>query len=252
MKNKLSSIDLKKYSRQIVLKDVGIKGQEKIKKSKVIIIGLGGLGSPIADLLTRAGVGLIGLVDKDKVDISNIHRQTLYETSNIGLSKVITAKKKLNAINKNVKIKTYNLRAKEDNLKKILKDYDIIVDGSDNFETKFLLNKYSLKFKKKLVVGAISKFDGHLFTFNFNSKIKSCLKCFYQSEPSDEILNCESEGILGTTASIMGSLQASEIIKLILGSENHLESKILIVDLLNVKFRKVLFKKKRDCICKKY
>ena len=121
MKNKLSSIDLKKYSRQIVLKDVGIKGQEKIKKSKVIIIGLGGLGSPIADLLTRAGVGLIGLVDKDKVDISNIHRQTLYETSNIGLSKVITAKKKLNAINKNEKIKTYNLRAKEDNLKKNFK-----------------------------------------------------------------------------------------------------------------------------------
>ena len=195
MKKKLSNLDLKKYSRQIILKNVGIKGQEKIKISKVLVIGIGGLGSPIADLLTRAGIGLIGLIDHDKVDISNIHRQTLYQNSNIGMSKVIAAKKRLNAINKNVKVITYNLRANENNLKKILNYYDIIVDGSDNFKTKFLLNRLALKYKKKLVVGAISKFDGHLFSFDFSAKKKSCLKCFYQSEPSDEILNCESEGI---------------------------------------------------------
>ena len=252
MKNKLSILDLKKYSRQIILKNVGISGQEKIKKSRVLIIGVGGLGSPIADLLVRAGVGSIGIMDDDIVDISNIHRQTLYENSNINMIKVNAAKKRLKAINKSVKVQAYKIRAKEGSLKKILNDYDLVVDGSDNFKTKFLLNKYSLKFKKKLIVGAISKFDGHLFSFDFSLKKTPCLKCFYQSEPSDEILNCESEGILGTTANIIGSLQANEVIKLILGIKNNLHSNILIFDLLKMNFRKVLFKKKKDCICENF
>ena len=249
MKKNLNKSSLIRYSRQIVLKNVGTFGQKKIINSKVLIIGAGGLGCPIADLLARSGVGKIGIMDYDKVSLSNIHRQTLYTAKDVNKFKVDVVKKRLNLINKCIKINTYNRKASEKNLINIINKYDIIVDGSDNFKTKFLLNKYSLKFKKILIVGAISKFDGHIFTFDFNSKKSPCLKCFYQSEPSDEILNCEAEGILGSTANIVGSLQVNEVLKKILNIGKDLKSNILILDLLNLNFRKVLFKKKRNCVC---
>ena len=251
MKKKLKKESLIRYSRQIILKNIGIIGQKKIINSKVLIVGAGGLGCPIADLLARSGIGLIGVVDFDKVSLSNIHRQTLYTTKDIGKFKVNIIKKKLNLINKEVRVKIYNKKADDKNLKKIIKKYDIVVDGSDNFKTKFLLNKYSLEFKKKLIVGAISKFDGHIFSFNFNKKKMPCLKCFYQTEPSDQFLNCESEGILGSTANIVGGIQANEVLKTVLGIENNLKSNIFILDFLNLNFRKVLFKKRKNCICKK-
>ena len=249
MKRKLSKNSLTKYSRQIILKNVGIIGQEKIINSKVLIIGIGGLGSPTADLLARAGVGLIGVMDHDKVDLSNIHRQTLYNESDVGKYKVSVTKKRLQLINKNIKVKIYQSKADENNLNKIVNEYDIIIDGSDNFETKFLLNKCSLKYKKKLIVGAISKFDGHLFSFDFSSKKSPCLKCFYQSEPSDEILNCEAEGIMGPVAGIIGNIQASEVLKKILKIGKDLNNYILILNLLTLNFRKVAFKKKKKCLC---
>ena len=249
MKKNLNKSSLIRYSRQIVLKNVGTFGQKKIINSKVLIIGAGGLGCPIADLLARSGVGKIGIMDYDKVSLSNIHRQTLYTAKDVNKFKVDIVKKRLNLINKYIKINTYNRKASEKNLINIINKYDIIVDGSDNFKTKFLLNKYSLKFKKILIVGAISKFDGHIFTFDFNSKKSPCLKCFYQSEPSDEILNCEAEGILGSTANIVGAVQVNEVLKKILNIGKDLKSNILILDLLNLNFRKVLFKKKRNCVC---
>ena len=251
MIKKLKKDSLERYSRQIILKNIGIIGQKKIINSKVLIVGVGGLGCPIADLLTRSGIGLIGVIDFDKVSLSNIHRQTLYSTKDIGKFKVNVIKKKLNLINKEVKVKIYNKKADEKNLKNILNKYDVIVDGSDNFKTKFLLNKLSLKFKKKLIVGAISKFDGHIFSFDFNKKKIPCLKCFYQTEPSDQFLNCESEGILGSTANIVGGIQANEVLKIILGIGKNLKSNIFILDFLNLNFRKVLFKKRKNCICKK-
>ena len=249
MKKNLNKSSLIRYSRQIVLKNVGTFGQKKIINSKVLIVGAGGLGCPVADLLTRSGVDEIGIMDYDKVSLSNIHRQTLYNAKDVNKFKVDVVKKRLNLINKDIKINTYNRKASEKNLHKVINKYDIIVDGSDNFKTKFLLNKYALKLKKILIVGAISKFDGHIFTFDFNSKKSPCLKCFYQSEPSDEILNCEAEGILGSTANIVGSLQVNEVLKKILNIGKDLKSNILILDLLNLNFRKVLFKKKRNCIC---
>ena len=251
MKKNLKKDSLIRYSRQIVLKNVGIVGQKRIINSKVLIVGAGGLGCPISDLLTRSGVGLLGVIDFDKVSLSNIHRQTLYTTKDIGKFKVKVLKKKLNLINKEVNVKIYNKKADDKNLKKIINKYDIIVDGSDNFKTKFLLNKFSLKLKKKLIVGAISKFDGHIFSFNFNKKSTPCLKCFYQTEPSDDFLNCESEGILGSTANIIGGIQANEVIKIILGIGKYLKSNIFILDFLNLNFRKVVFKKRKNCICKK-
>ena len=249
MKKNLNKNSLIRYSRQIILKNIGTFGQKKILNSKVLIVGAGGLGCPIADLLARAGVGEIGIIDYDIVSLSNIHRQILYTTQDINKFKVNVVKKRLNLINKDIKIKTYNKKINEKNINNIINKYNIIVDGSDNFKTKFLLNKFSLKLNKILVVGAISKFDGHIFTFDFNSKKSPCLRCFYQSEPSDNILNCETEGILGSTANIVGAIQANEAIKKILNIGKDLKSNILILDLLNLNFRKVLFKKRKNCIC---
>ncbi len=240
---------LLRYSRQIILKNIGIIGQKKIKNSKVLVVGIGGLGCPVADLLTRAGVGIIGIIDYDKINLSNIHRQTLFTSKDIGKFKVKIAKKKLNLINKEVKINIYNQKADEKILKKIIKKYEIIIDGSDNFKTKFLLNSICLKYKKKLIIGAISKFDGHIFSFNFTEKNSACLKCFYQTEPSDEILNCETEGIIGSTSNIVGAIQTNEALKTILNIKNNLKSNILILDLLNMNFRKVFYKKRKKCIC---
>ncbi len=245
-----SKKDLERYSRQIILKKIGILGQKKIQSSKVLVIGCGGLGTPVVDLLSRAGIGQIGIMDDDKVSLSNLHRQVMFTTKDIGKYKVRILEKKIDKINKSVKIKSYREKANEKNLEKILSGYDIIVDGTDNFKTKFLLNKFSIKLRKKLIVAAISKFEGHIFSFNFEQKKSPCLKCFYQSEPSEDVLDCETDGILGSTAVTTGSLQANEVIKVILNLGKSLNSNIMIIDLLNLKFRKVLFKKRKGCICK--
>ena len=252
MKKILNKKLIERYSRQLVLKNVGPIGQKKIIKAKVLIIGAGGLGCPVIDYLSRAGVGNIGIIDHDKVDISNIHRQSLYDSKDIGKFKVIVLKKKIKLINPLTKIKIFKERIEKKNINKIFKNYDFIVDGSDNFKTKFLLNKYSLKYKKILIVGAISKMDGHIFTFDFKNKTDTCLECFYQTEPSDEILNCEYEGILGPVAGIVGNIQAIEVLKKILNLVKQQNQKILIVDLLNLNFRKVEFNRKKNCICKKH
>ncbi len=247
--NVLNKKYLDRYSRQIVLKNIGISGQTKISLSKVFIVGAGGLGCPIADLLCRAGVGEIGIIDHDKVSLSNLNRQTLFNTSDINKYKVDVLKKKLKQVNPLIKINTFKKKIDKKNINKLIQKYQIIVDASDNFDTKFLLNDKSLKFRKKLVVGAISKFDGHIFVFNFKNKKNACLKCFYQEKPSDEILNCDQEGILGTTASVVGSLQANEIIKTILETKNVLNNSILIFNTLNLRLRIVKFNKIKKCIC---
>ena len=249
MKNNLNKNLIERYSRQIVLKNVGVTGQKNICDSKVLIIGVGGLGCPIADYLARAGIGTIGVADFDKINLSNIHRQNLYNSKDVGKYKVDVVKEKIKSINPFTKIKTYKKKITNKNLNNIIKSFDIIVDGSDNFKTKFLLNKYSIKYKKILIIGAISKFDGHVFTFDFKNKKTPCLKCFYQSEPSDEILNCEAEGIMGPIAGIIGNIQASEVLKKILKIGKDLNNCILILNLLTLNFRKVVFKKKNKCSC---
>jgi len=251
MKSQLNKKIIERFSRQIVLKDIGILGQKKILSSKVLIIGAGGLGSPVAEFLSRAGVGSIGVVDDDKVSVSNLHRQSLYNTSDIGKFKVKIAKDKIKKINPNTKVTIYRIRLNNNNFKKIINDYDYIVDGSDNFITKFLLNDFCLKHKKVLVTGAISKFDGHIFTFNFKNKKIPCLRCFFQeSNISDDLLNCESEGILGTVAGIVGTIQANEVLKKILNIGTGLDGYIFILDLLHLNFRKVKLKKRKNCFCK--
>ena len=251
MKSQLNKKIIERFSRQIVLKDIGILGQKKILSSKVLIIGAGGLGSPVAEFLSRAGIGSLGIVDDDKVSLSNLHRQSLFNTSDIGKFKVKIAKDKIKKINPNTKVTVYKIRLNNDNFLKIINDYDYIVDGSDNFKTKFLLNDFCLKFKKTLVTGAISKFDGHIFTFNFKDKKIPCLRCFFQeSNISDDLLNCESEGILGTIAGIVGTIQANEVVKKILNIGTGLDGYIFILDLLHLNFRKVKLKKRKNCTCR--
>ena len=245
MSSKLSKNQLEKYSRQIILKNIGILGQKKILNSRVLIVGMGGLGCPVAEFLTRSGVGSLGIVDHDLVSLSNIHRQTLYDEKDLGISKVKVAQKKLKNINSKTKVNIYNFKLDKKKFIKIIGNYDYVVDGTDNFETKFLINDVSLKYKKFLVTGAISKFDGHIFTFDFKDKKTASLKNFYQEkEISDDILNCEFEGVLGTTALIVGAIQASEALKMIMEIGQNLKNQILIIDLLNLNFRKVKFKKK--------
>ena len=245
MKNSLNKSQIERFSRQLVLKNIGARGQKKILSSKILIVGVGGLGCPAAENLVRAGIGTIGLIDNDIVNLSNIHRQSLFNSKDVKKQKVNVAAKKLKEINPFTKIETYNFRLDEKNIENIIKDYELIIDGSDNFKTKFLLNDYCIKFKKKLVTGAISKFDGHVFTFDFKDKRTVSLKNFYQEkEISDDILNCEFDGVLGTTATIVGATQANEALKLLMEIGKNLKNQILIIDLLNLNFRKVKFKKK--------
>jgi len=250
MKNYLNKNLIERFSRQIILKNIGIVGQKKIISSKVLIVGVGGLGCPAVEFLSRAGVGTIGIVDNDIINLSNIHRQSLYQTIDIGKPKVKIVKDRIKLINSHTKIKTYKLRLDSTNFKKIIRKYDFVIDGSDNFKTKFLLNDFCLRFKKFLVTGAISKFDGHIFTFDFKDKKIPCLRCFFQeSEISDDLLNCESEGVLGTVAGIVGTIQANEVLKKLLKIGKNLDRFILILDLLNLNIRKIRIKKRKKCLC---
>ena len=247
MKLKLNKNQIERFSRQIVLKDIGILGQKKIIQSKVLIVGMGGLGCPAAEFLTRAGIGSLGIIDSDIVDLSNIHRQSLYDINDLKKSKVTSAKKKLKKINSKIRINPYKLRLNNKNYQEIIKNYDYVIDGSDNFQTKFLINDFSKKTKKFLVTGAISKFDGHIFTFNFKNKKTPCIRSFFQEkEVSDDIFNCEYEGVLGTVAGIIGIMQANEILKKILSIGKDLNGHILVLDLLNLNFRKIKFKKLKN------
>lgn len=246
MSTKLNKREIEKFSRQIILKNIGALGQKKIREAKVLIIGMGGLGCPAAEFLTRSGIGTLGIVDHDRVSLSNIHRQTLYTEKNVNKSKVKIAKKKLNEINPKTKINIFNYKLNKIKFNKIIKNYDYIIDGTDNFESKFLINDISLDYKKFLVVGAISKFDGHIFSFDFKNKNSPSLRDFYQEEVvTDEVLNCEYDGILGTVAGIVGTIQANEILKKILNIGENLNGFILILDLLNLDIRKIKLKKRK-------
>ena len=239
------------YSRQITLKKIGPIGQKKLLTSKILIIGMGGLGSPAAIYLARMGVGNIGIVDNDKIDLSNLHRQILFDKQDIKKNKVQIVKTKLNRINSDVKIDTFNTNINEKNIDRIAKKYSLIIDGSDNFKTKFLLNDYCIKNKKILIIGAINKFDGHIFTFNFKNRIDSpCLRCFINNSRIEDT-SCERDGIIGSLAGIVGSIQANETIKELLNIGQSLCGYILIIDSLKLKFKKVKLNKNENCICNK-
>jgi len=247
---KFTKKQVDRYSRQIILKKIGTIGQKKLLKSSVLIVGAGGLGSPVAIYLTALGVGKIGIADKDNVEISNLPRQIIFSTDDIKKSKTLIAIKKLKKINPDLKFISFNKKLTKKNINKIGKNFDLIVDGSDNFRTRFLINDYCLQTKKILVSGAISKFDGQVYTFNFSKKKSPCLRCFIPKLPTDpDVDNCEYDGVLGTLAGIVGSIQANEAVKEIIGIGNTLCGYILIIDALKLTFRKVKLNKRSDCNC---
>jgi molybdopterin/thiamine biosynthesis adenylyltransferase len=248
---KLSFKDYKRFEKQIVLKKIGISGQKKIKNSKVLIIGMGGLGCPLLTYLVSSGVNNIGIVDHDKVELSNLNRQTLFGLSDIGKFKVVQAKAKINKIYKNTKIKIFNEKVLKKNIQRIFKNYEIICDCTDNFDTRYLINDECKKNKKILISAAISKFDGHLLKFNFKKK-GSCFRCFMPVKPDHE-KNCGSEGIFSPVAGILGSLQANEILKTILEFKDDLNNNVLIFNSLKTSLRKVKIDLNPTCLnkCKK-
>ena len=247
---KLNNNQIKRYSRQIILKNIGPLGQKRLLKSSVLMVGAGGLGSPALLYLAGLGIGKIGIADYDRVDLSNLHRQILFDSKDIKKSKSKTAFVKLKRVNPDIKIEFFQKKITENNIKKIAKSFEVLIDGSDNFETKFLINDHAIKNKKILITGAINRFDGQIFTFNFLNKKKSpCLRCFFQTYPSNQLLNCETDGILSTLGGIVGSIQANEVVKEILGIGSSLCGNMLIVDALNLDFRKVKIKKRKNCLC---
>ena len=247
---KFTKKQIDRYSRQIILKKIGVVGQKKLLKSNVLIVGAGGLGSPISIYLAALGIGKIGIIDKDSVEISNLSRQIIFSTNDLKKNKSSVAINKLRKINPDIKLHSFNKRLTKKNINQIAKNFDLIVDGSDNFRTRFLINDYCLKNRKILVSGAISKFDGQVYTFNFSKKKSPCLRCFIPQMPSNpDVDNCEYEGVLGSLAGIIGTIQANEVVKEILEIGDTLCGYILIVDALKLTFRKVKLNKRSDCYC---
>ena len=241
----IKSEDFEKYYRQLIIKKIGIIGQKKILKAKVLVIGAGGLGCPLILYLSYSGVGNLGIADHDRIELSNLSRQVLYTKNDIGKHKVSVSKKAINRINKKINVKIFNQKVDKKNIKKIAKNYEIICDGTDNFKSRLLINDYCMKNKKILISSAINKFDGQLFVFNFRKKTP-CFRCFMPESPNEE-LNCETGGIMTTLAGIAGSLQANEVIKSILNIKNHSNGNIMIFNSLNSNFRKVKLLKNPNC-----
>ncbi len=234
MKNNLTQF--KRFEKQIILKKIGFAGQKKIFSANVLIIGLGGLGCPLLTYLAASGVGTIGIVDHDKIEVSNLNRQTLFNEKDIGKFKVDQAKKVINKANSKIKIIKFKKKLTKKNIKNIFKGFDVICDGTDNFSTRYLINDFSLKTKKILITSAISKFDGQLMRFNFKKK-GPCYRCFMPTPPISDN-NCQSEGIFSPVAGVMGSLQANEVLKTILNDNDNFKNQILIFNAINTQFRK--------------
>ena len=245
---KIDIKDYERFNKQIILKKVGVSGQKKIKNAKVLIIGVGGLGCPLLTYLASSGVSNIGIVDNDKVELSNLNRQILFNTSDLGKFKVIQANSKVKKTYDKIKIETFKERLSIQNIKSIFKNYDIICDGTDNFDTRYLINDYCKQNKKILISAAISKFDGHLFKFDFKNKTP-CFRCFMPEKPAVEN-NCETDGIFSPVAGIIGALQANEVLKTILELKENVSNSILIFNSLKMSLRKIKITYNSHCINK--
>ena len=239
-----------RYSRQTLLKGFGEAGQEKLLRAKVLVIGAGGLGCPALQYLSAAGVGTIGIVDNDIISLSNLHRQPLYSTADIGLFKSETAAKKLRELNPDINFKIYNERLTSANALEILSPFDIIIDGSDNFATRYLVNDACVFLDKPLIYGAVSQFEGQIAVFNFHSSNNipavNYRDLFPQPPKENEVLNCAEAGVLGVLPGIIGTMQASETIKLITGIGKPLVNSLLSYNALNNQIYEISLQAKKE------
>ncbi len=240
---------IKRYARHIILPEVGGKGQEKLLKSKVLVVGAGGLGSPAIYYLAAAGVGTIGIVDFDVVDYSNLQRQILHNTERVGVPKVESARMTVEKLNPDVKVITYNTMINKSNIMDIIKDYDVVLDGTDNFPTRFLINDACYFLRKPLVSAAMLRFEGQISVFDYRDKENSpCYRCLYPEPPPPGLVpSCQEAGILGSIGGIMGCIQATEAVKVLPGIGEPLVGKLLIMDALSMDFRKVKLRKDPHC-----
>lgn len=245
----LTNQQIFRYSRHLIMPEVGIKGQEKLSSSSVLCIGAGGLGSPLALYLAAAGVGRLGIVDFDVVDFSNLQRQIIHGESKIGKLKVESAKERIKEINSDVEVETYNVRLTSENALDILKNYDVIVDGTDNFATRYLVNDACVLLGKPNVYGSIFRFEGQVSVFD--AKRGPCYRCLYPEPPPPGMVpSCAEGGVLGILPGIIGTLQAAEAIKLILGKGNPLIGKLLFIDEMEMKIKELKLRKDPNCpIC---
>lgn len=244
---RLTSEQIERYSRQIMIPDLGGKGQIRIRQGRVLVIGAGGLGCAAAFYLAAAGVGVLGLVDWDLVELSNLQRQILHVTPDIGREKVKSAKEKLNRLNPEVEIRTYPVHLVEENAAEILAPYDFIVDGSDNFTTKFLVNDTAVSLGKAFSHAGIVRFQGQTMTVMPGTS--ACYRCLFEAPPPPgEILSCQQAGILGSVAGTLGAIQATEAIKFFVGMEEELlVNRLLIYDAKTVKFRTIEVRRNANC-----
>ncbi|MFL2770870.1 MAG: HesA/MoeB/ThiF family protein [Rhodospirillaceae bacterium] len=243
----LTDDQIERYARHIRLANVGLGGQAKLLAAKVLVIGAGGLGSPLIQYLTAAGVGTVGIVDDDIVDISNLQRQVLHATEHIGMAKVKSAEKGARAINPEVNINPHTLRLTADNARTLIRDYDVIADGSDNFETRFLINDACFFEKKTLVSAAVLSFDGQLSSYKPHDG-GPCYRCLHpEPPPASDVWTCEQAGILGAVAGVMGTLQATEVLKEVLGIGKGMAGRLLIYNSLDLTQRVVKLTPDPDC-----
>ena len=249
--NNLREDQIERYCRHIILPEIGGSGQKKILQSKVLIIGTGGLGSVISFYLAAAGVGKIGLADNEKVELNNLQRQIIHFTKDIGKEKTASAKEKINALNPDCSVTIYRERITSKNIFDIIKDYDIVIDGSDNFPTRYLVNDACVLSNKPLSHGAVFRFEGQVMTIIPGKG--PCFRCLFKTPPSPgTIPSCQEAGILGTVPGIIGLIQTTEVLKFILGKGDLLVGKLLTVNTMEMNFRKVEVPHNKNCaICGK-
>lgn len=242
---------IERYSRNIILKQVGGKGQEKLLQSKVLIIGAGGLGAPAALYLAAAGVGTIGLVDGDQVDLSNLQRQIIHFTQDVGSPKVDSARKKINSLNPDVEVVTYKTRVWSGNIREIIAGYDFVIDGTDNFPAKFLINDACVLQGKPFSHAGILGFDGQ--TITVLPGVSPCYRCLFIAPPPEgAVPSCSQAGVLGGMAGIIGTIQAVESLKYLLGLKELLTGRLLVFDALDMEFREAKINRNPDCpVCGK-
>ncbi|MDR0409860.1 MAG: molybdopterin-synthase adenylyltransferase MoeB [Spirochaetaceae bacterium] len=240
---------IERYSRHIILKELGVKGQQKLLESKVLIIGAGGLGSPAAMYLAAAGVGTIGIADADTVDLSNLQRQIIHATADVGKAKTLSAKETINAMNGDINVVTYKEIVNSSNISDIIndKDYDFIIDGTDNFPAKFLINDACVLLKKPFSHAGIVRFAGQLMTYIPGRG--PCFRCvFREPPPAGAVPTCREAGVLGVMGGVIGCLQATETLKFLLGMDGLLNGWILTYNALTMEFRKTAFSKNKSCM----
>jgi molybdopterin/thiamine biosynthesis adenylyltransferase/rhodanese-related sulfurtransferase len=242
----LSNLEVERYSRHLIMPDVGMDGQLKLKAARVLCIGAGGLGSPVAMYLAAAGVGRIGLVDFDVVDYSNLQRQIIHGTPDVGRPKLDSARDRLNAINPEVTVETHDAAISSDNALELLADYDIIVDGTDNFPTRYLVNDACVLLGKPNVYGSIFRFEGQASVFA--TKDGPCYRCLYPEPPPPGLVpSCAEGGVLGVLPGVVGTIQATEVVKLIIGVGEPLINRFMIYDALRMRFRELKLRKDPEC-----